>query len=192
MARLRTPLALIVVIASLTMAACTTGSEIPEGFDAAEGDFFRLAIPADWEIIDPPPDPDAFRAEGPESPDAQLPFIATVTPDIGTADVESATDQFLTLLRRNEGFELISNERVEIPGAEPFEDALGNVQPDSTGARMLRYTRSDPESDQTAHLIDVIAVGPEEPPSLLRVGAPRDIWDEELAMKIIDTYELTR
>lgn len=158
------------LMAGLLLAACDSGTEVPDGFTEAESNPVTFAHPEDW-------------SEGSATGGAQLQIVApeneggaqtgvqVFVDEEGGDPAARATALAAELRTTVEGFEVIEQADTEVDGAE--------------SATLLEYSFTTPEG--TAHSWDVLAEGPDGEQVIFRVAGGEDTIDEATAQEILGT-----
>jgi hypothetical protein len=157
-------------IACLLLAACDSGTEVPDGFTEAEADPVTFAHPEDW-------------SEGSSTGGAQLQIEASESDGGATTGVQVFVDEeggdpaaraaaLAAELRTTvEDFEVIEQADTEVDGAE--------------SATLLEYSFTTP--DGTAHSWDILAEGPDGEQVIFRVAGNEENLSKDTATQILDT-----
>jgi hypothetical protein len=157
-------------IACLLLAACDSGTEVPDGFTEAEADLVTFAHPQDW-------------SEGSATGGAKLQIVAPddeggettgvqVFVDDESGDPAARATALAAEVRTSvEDFEVIEQADTEVNGAER--------------ATLLEYSFTTPEG--TVHSWDILAEGPDGEHVIFRVAGNEDDLSEATAGQILDT-----
>ena len=158
-------------IACLFLAACDSGTEVPDGFTEAESDPVTFAHPEDWSEGSPTGGAqlqiDASEGDGGATTGVQV----FVDEEEGGDTAARATALSAELRTSVEDFQVIEQAEAEVDGAE--------------SATLLEYSFTTP--DGTGHSWDILAEGPDGDQVIFRVAGNEDDLSEETATQILDT-----
>jgi hypothetical protein len=157
-------------IACLLLAACDSGTEVPDGFTEAEADPVTFAHPDDWSEGSPTGGAE-LQIVAPENEGGETTGVQVFVDEEGGDPAARATALAAELRTTVEDFEVIEQSDTEVDGAE--------------SATLLEYSFTAPEG--TAHSWDVLAEGPDGEQVIFRVAGNDDNLADDTARRILDT-----
>jgi hypothetical protein len=162
------------VVAGVLLAACDSGTEVPDGFTEAEAGAVTFAHPEDWTEGSPTGGAE-LQIEGPEGDGTAQTGVQVFVADEEGDPAARATALAAELRTTFDEFEVVEQSETEVDGAE--------------SATLLEYTFTTPEGD--VHSWDILAVGPDGEQIIFRVAGSEEDLDEETAQEILDTLSFS-
>jgi len=164
-----TRLLFVLLLSGVLLAACNSGTEVPDGFTEAEAGPVTFAHPEDWSETSATGGA-ALQIEGPSAAGVQTGVQVFVDEQGG--DPAARASALAAALRTSfEDFEVNEQTESEVEGAE--------------AATLLEYTFA--ADGTTVRSYDVLAEGPDGDQIIFRVAGAENDLDADTAGEIIDT-----
>ena len=168
-----TRLAIVLLLSGVLLAACNSGTEVPDGFTEAEAGPVTFAHPEDWSETSATGGA-ALQIEGPSGAGGVQTGVQVFVDEQGGDPAARASALAAALRTSFEDFEVTEQTESEVEGAE--------------AATLLEYTFD--ADGTTVRSYDVLAEGPDGDQIIFRVAGAENELDADTAGEIIDTLSL--
>lgn len=166
----------VTVVLSLLGAACTSGPTVPDGYALHTTDWYEIALPSDWDVVD-----ESGRVHQVADPASGTPMTVRI----------SVLGESRTLAASLEEF------RQGVTGLSDDAEIVDDIDIDVLGASRARQFQTTLTLDVAAtgeslrvRETDVIAVRDDGPVVVVKVMGPDDDFDDDVAEQVLGSLRL--